>query len=79
MGLARVAVMKKDWASAERLYKDVAENHPDSDFAPEAIYWRGVSKYKATNDHEALGEVAKIFTEKYQDSVWASKSIPWLH
>ena len=48
-------------------------------FAPEAVYWRGVSHYKATNDHTVLGEIAKIFTEKYQDSIWALKSLPWLH
>ena len=79
MALARVAVMRKDWADAERRYKSVVENSPDSQFAPEAVYWRGVSRYKATNDHEALGEVAKIFGQKYRDSIQALKSQPWQH
>lgn len=79
MGLARVAVMRKDWADAGQRYADVVENHPDSHYAPEAIYWRGVCHYKATNDHDALGGVATIFTDKYQDSLEALKSLPWQH
>jgi len=79
MGLARVAFMNKQWADAERRYATIIEKHPDSKFAPEAVYYRGVSRYKVTNDHTVLGEVAKTFTEKYQDSNWAMRSIPWLH
>jgi TolA-binding protein len=79
MGLARVAFMRKDWADAERRYAAVVERYPGSKYAPEAVYWKGVSHYKATNDHTALSDVANTFTDKYQDSVWALKSIPWGH
>ena len=79
MGLARVSVMKKDWADAEQRYNSIVERFPDSKFAPEAVYWRGVSHYKATNDHTALGDVAKTFAGKYKDSVSAVKSVPWQH
>lgn len=79
LGLARVAFMRKQWADAERRYGQLAERHPDSKAAPEAIYWRGVSHYKATNDHTALGEVAEQFKQKYQDSVWAQKASVWAH
>lgn len=79
MGLARIAFMHKQWAAAERRYAEVAERYPDSKAAPEAVYWRGVSRYKATNDHTALGEVAEQFKQKYQDSVWALKASVWAH
>jgi TolA-binding protein len=79
MGLARIAFMRKKWADAGGRYNAVIDRFPDSHFAPEAVYWRGVSEYKATNDHVTLEGVAKIFTEKYTDSVWAIKSQPWLH
>ncbi len=78
MGLARIAVMRKKWSAAEYRYAEIVERYPDSHFAPEAIYWLGVSRYSATHDHAILGEVAKTFTEKHQDSIWAMKSIPWL-
>ena len=78
MGLGRVAFMKKDFANAELHYSNVLDRYPDSHSAPEAVYLRGVSRYSSTHDHTILGEVAKTFTEKYQDSVWAMKSLPWL-
>jgi TolA-binding protein len=79
LGLARVAFMHKQWAEAERRYGQVVERYPDSKAAPEAVYWRGVSHYKATNDHTALGEVAEQFQHNYQDSVWAQKASVWAH
>ena len=78
MGLARVAVMKKDWADAEQRYASVVEKHPSSHYVPEAIYWRGVSRYQGSHDHTVLGEVADTFKEKYQDGLEALKSQPWL-
>lgn len=77
MGLARVAFMQKNWADAERLYGGVAEGYPDSRFAAEAIYYRGVSRYSATHDGAELAAVAETFKNKYHDSIWALKSVPW--
>jgi TolA-binding protein len=77
MGLARVAFMRKQWAEAGRRYAQVVERYPDSKVAPEAVYWRGVSRYKATNDHTVLGEVPEQLKEQYADSVWALKASVW--
>ena len=77
MGLARVAFMKKDWAEAERRYAGILERYPDSHFAPEAIYYKGVSRYSASHDGAELAAVAKTFDEKYQDTEWAMRSRPW--
>jgi hypothetical protein len=79
MGLARIAFMKKDWADAERRYADVLDRYPNSKAAPEALYWKGVSRYKATNDHTILGELPDQFKEKYSDSIWALKTAAWAH
>jgi hypothetical protein len=77
MGLARVAFSSKKWADAERRYAEVLERHPESKVAPEALYWKGVSHYKATNDHTVLGELPGQFKERYPDSVWAQKTAAW--
>ena len=77
LGLARVAFMNKNWAEAERRYAEVLDRYPDSKAAPDALYWKGVSHYKATNDHTILGELPGIFKEKYPDSIWAQKNIAW--
>ena len=78
-GLARVAFMHKQWADAERRYAKVLERYPKSKVAPEALYWKGVSRYKATNDHTILGQLPEQFKEKYPDSLWALKTAAWTH
>jgi hypothetical protein len=77
LGLARVAFMQKRWKDAEQMYDEILKKYPDSTAAPEAVYWKAVSRYKGTNDHTVLGEVPKTLQQKYPDSVWAKKAIPW--
>ena len=77
LGLARVAFMRKQWTDAERKYGAIVQNFPSSATAPEALYWRGVSRYKGTNDHAALGELAQEFRHKYQGTIWAEKASVW--
>jgi len=77
LGLARVNVMNKQWGQAETRFTNIIDRFPNTKAAPEAVYWQAVSRYKATNDHSSLGEAAKTFSEKYQDSTSAMKSIPW--
>ena len=79
LALARVAFMSKKWKDAEQRYTEVLEHYPESKAAPEALYWKGVSHYKATNDHTVLGELPGQFEEKYPDSEWALKTAAWVH
>jgi len=77
LGLARVAFMSKDWADAERRYSEVLDRYPKSNAASEALYWKGVSHYKATNDHTILGQLPQMFRDQYPDSIWALKTAAW--
>jgi len=77
IGAAKAAFARKDYAAAERLYRDIVNNYPTSDAAPEALYWAGVSNYRATNNSSALGETARAFAERYQDTSWAKKASVW--
>jgi TolA-binding protein len=79
LGLARVAFMSKDWADAERRYAAILDRYPNSKAAPEALYWKGVSHYKLTDDHTALGELPEQFKKRYPDSIWALKTAAWAH
>ena len=78
MGLARIAFQEKKWADAERLYGEVADKFGGTSSAPEAMYWRGVSRYRGTNDHTVLTTVGEELQKKAPESVWAKKAIPWL-
>ena len=79
LGLARISFMDKQWTDAEQKYAQVIEQYPETVAAPEAVYWRGISQYKKTNDHTVLGEVAQELGAKYPESVWAQKAIVWAH
>ena len=79
LGLARVAFMHKQWPEAEQRYFEVAERYAETTAAPEAVYWRAVSHYKATNDHTVLGEVTEQLARKYAGTEWALKALPWSH
>jgi TolA-binding protein len=79
MALGRIDFMQKKFAEAEKIYARIAEQRADTSVAAEAIYWRGVCHYKATNDHTVLGEVAKELAAKYPDDEWTLKSLPWRH
>ena len=77
LGLAKAAFSRNDFADAERRYREIVETYPNAETAPEALYWAGVSKYKASNDPTALQDTAKAFTQRYQESSWAKKSSVW--
>jgi hypothetical protein len=79
MGLARVAFMSKDWTEAERRYAAVLDRYPNSKAAPDALYWKGVSHYKLTNDHTVLSELPKQFQQQYPESLAALKTAAWVH
>jgi hypothetical protein len=79
LALARFAFVQKRWTDAEGQYEKVIELYPGTSAAPEAMYWRGVSRYKETNDHTALGGAGEALKEKYPDNLWAVKASVWLH
>lgn len=78
LGLARVAFMKKDWASAEEHFNNVLERHAGSKFAPEAVYYKGVSRYSASHDGGELAKTAEELNEKFPGNEWQLRSLPWL-
>ena len=78
LGRAKAAFARQDYASAERLYRDVLDRFPEADAAPEAQYWAGVSRYRSTNDAAALKATGQAFRDRYQDSTWAKKASVWI-
>ena len=77
LGFGHAQFTKKNFADAERQFRDVCEKLPGTDAAAEATYWAGVSRYKATNDASALKATAQAFKDRYQNSIWAKKASIW--
>jgi TolA-binding protein len=77
IGLAHAAFRANRFGEAEQRYRGILDQYPKSEFAPEAQYWAGVSKYKASNDAEDLKATANAFKERYSDTSWAKKASIW--
>lgn len=77
LGLAHAAFAREQWEDAERRYRETVDRFPKADVAPEALYWSGVSRYKATGHPDALGETDRELKQKSPASTWAKKSSPW--
>ncbi len=77
LGLGRSAFKAKRWEEAERHFREVVDRYGKSDAAAEALYWAGVSRYRATGDGSALAQTAAAFDTRYADSPWAKKASIW--
>jgi hypothetical protein len=77
LGRAQIAFAEQKWDEAERRFREIVEQFPDTDAAPEALYWAGVAPYKGTHDAVSLKRTADAFKERYQDTSWAKKASVW--
>jgi hypothetical protein len=77
LGRAQIAFAEQKWDDAERRFKEVVDGFATTDAAPEALYWAGVSRYKATGDARFLKETADAFKTTYQGTSWAKKASIW--
>jgi hypothetical protein len=76
LGLAQTAFANSQWDEAERLFEEVV-SAGDTDTAPEAAYWAGVTRYKRTGDPSALGATHQRLSSEYAGSTWAKKASIW--
>ena len=77
LGFGHAQFKRGNYADAERRFRHVTENLSGTEAAAEAMYWAGVSRYKATNDASALKATADAFKDRYTDSNWAKKASIW--
>jgi hypothetical protein len=77
MGRAQLAFAKQDWKQAAARFDEVARRHAGAEFAPAAVYWAGVARYK-DGDQAALAATGRALQERYPQSTWATKGSVWL-
>jgi thioredoxin-related protein len=73
----RMAFKNKDWDMAEKCYKAVLDRFPESEAAPEALYYCGVAKYEKTHDASNLSMAKDKLQARYPRSSWAKKASVW--
>lgn len=77
LGLAHLVFARQDWKLAEQRFGEIVQQLSNTDAAPEALYWAGVARYKASGNAAALGETAQQFKKNYPQSTWAKKASVW--
>ena len=71
LGEALVGLRRGRFKEAVALLEGVVENHPDSVFAPEALWWLGVVLHVTAGDGSALARTREMIRERYPDSAAA--------
>jgi len=74
LGMAKTQFDHEQFSEALPHLDRLITEYPKSDVAPEAIYYRGVSRYKATNDASALKQAHETLQANYKDSEWAKRA-----
>jgi hypothetical protein len=77
LGLGHSAFARQQWDEAKQRFREVVDRFPGTEAAPEALYWAGVSRYKAKGNAAALAETAREFKQRYQTTSWAKKASVW--
>jgi TolA-binding protein len=71
------AFKNKSWDQAEKCYNVVVEKFPDSEVAPEALYYAGVAMYEKTHQVSYLEDAKFKLKAHYPDSSWVKKASVW--
>ena len=74
IGRGYFLLKRKKFEEAAPLFGNVIDRYADSTFAPEAMYFKGVSRYMATHEVDELKTAWTELQSRYPDSEWAMKS-----
>lgn len=82
--LATFMVGKGNWhftagqyPEAQAMYEEALTTYPNSDAAAEAVFFLGVSRYKATHNPKPLREAYEKLKAKFPQSEWAKRAEPY--
>jgi len=78
LGLAKAAFSRGQFGAAKTAFEMIATRHPQTDAAPEAVYWAAVSDYKATGNPEFLKKGGVDLRQRWPQSEWAKKGSVWV-
>ena len=62
--LGREAINRRDFRRAARLFAEISDKHPRSEYAPDAPYWRAFALYKAGSDDDLREALRTLETQQ---------------
>ena len=77
LGMGKVDFDDNQFNDAILHFDTILREHRNSGAAPEAVYLRGVSRYKASHDAAPLKEAYEKLKADYPQSEWAQRAQPY--
>lgn len=77
MGLAKAALIEKDWSEAKRHCQEILDQYPGSFVASQAVYYRGVSDFLADHDAQHLKDLLAVLQKDHPGSKWTMRAQPY--
>lgn len=77
LGRGRMHFNHDELDHAVTMFKSVLDDYPESDLAPEALFFNAVSGYKLTHEATSLKEGHDQLRTCYPSSIWSKKSLPY--
>ncbi len=77
LGIGKMRFDKGEYQGAISNFDELIAKSSKNDFVAEAIYFRGVARYKLTNDLSSMKEAYDKLSQEYPDSEWTEKAFPY--
>ena len=77
LGIGKYHFDNDRYPEALTFFEKIISGQPQSDCVAEAIFLRGVSRYKNSGDLEPLKEVFQTLNRQFPDSEWAKRAYPY--
>jgi len=77
LGISKASFVNDQFNEAVIQLSTLLNGYPESAVAPEAVYLRGVARYKSSHAPGALKEVYQQLLEQYPDSKWTRRAEPY--
>jgi hypothetical protein len=77
LGIARSDFDRDKFSEALLILDKLLADYPKSNSAPEAVYLRGVCRYKSTHDPKPLKGAYEQLQANYPSSEWTTRAYPY--
>jgi tetratricopeptide (TPR) repeat protein len=77
LGIGKYHFDNDRYTEALSFFEDIIAEHPESDVVAEAIFLRGVSRYKNSGATIHLKEAYESLSSRYPDSEWTKRAYPY--
>jgi thioredoxin-related protein len=74
LGIAKAHFDSEQYSRALAFLDKIVAEYPESNSAPEAIYYQGVSHFKTTHDLREMKKALERLQSGYKDSEWTKRA-----